>query len=156
MGRKPDERPIRLDSPVTDLQMDYSLNRLTAAVNELSRLTERRLSSAIERALADLDNAVGYTGVGIDAVHKLRLWRADYLRLAAELEAATRSFHLIEQGLSRRIEAALADWERRFDATGLVATEHRTPLADRSGWRRGRFRQRQAQPPPAAPERRRR
>ena len=152
MGRKPDERPIRLDSPVTDLQMDYSLNRLTAAVNELSRLTERRLSSAIERALADLDNAVGYTGVGIDAVHKLRLWRADYLRLAAELEAATRSFHLIEQGLSRRIEAALADWERRFDATGLVATEHRTPLADRSGWRRGRFRQRQAQPPPAAPE----
>src|SRR5258708_5967755 len=152
MGRKPDERPIRLDSPVTDLQMDYSLNRLTAAVNELSRLTERRLASAIERALADLDNAVGYTGAGIDAAHKLRLWRADYLRLAAELEAATRSFHLIEQGLSRRIEAALADWERRFDATGLVAMEHRTPLADRSGWLRGRFRQRQAQPPPAAPE----
>src|SRR5260221_12796289 len=75
MGRKPDERPIRLDSPVTDLQMDYSLNRLTAAVNELSLLTERRFSSAIEPALADLENAVGYTGVGIHALPKIRFCR---------------------------------------------------------------------------------
>src|SRR5258708_12742440 len=48
MGRKPDERPIRLDSPVTDLQMDYSLNRLTAAVNQLSPPTDRRLSPPLQ------------------------------------------------------------------------------------------------------------
>src|SRR5258708_22316331 len=76
MGRKPDERPIRLDSPVTDLQMDYSLNRLTAAVKEFSRLTERRLSSANERPRPGLDQAVGYTCGRIDALHKLRLWRS--------------------------------------------------------------------------------
>src|SRR5258708_36395053 len=70
MGRKPDERPIRLDSPVTDLQMDYSLNRLTAAVNELTRLSERRLSTADERSLSDLDNDAGYTCLWIEAVHK--------------------------------------------------------------------------------------
>src|SRR5258708_28889729 len=89
MGRKPDERPIRLDSPVTDLQMDYSLNRLTAAGNELSRLTERRLSSAVERPLPDLHNAGGYTRVGIDAAHKLRLWRGPYLPVAPETGSPT-------------------------------------------------------------------
>src|SRR5260370_39095906 len=75
MGRKPDERPIRLDSPVTDLQMDYSLNRLTAAVNEFSRLAERRFSRAIEGALADLHKAAGVTGAGSGAAHKVRLGR---------------------------------------------------------------------------------
>src|SRR5258708_19697677 len=91
MGRKPDERPIRLDSPVTDLQMDYSLNRLTAAVNELSRLTERRLSSAIERALADLDNALGYTGLAINPLHKLPSFPSPYLPLSPALAAPTPS-----------------------------------------------------------------
>src|SRR5215831_7510924 len=152
MRRSLDERRIRGDSPVTEPQMDYSLNRLTAAVNELSRLTETGLSSAIERALAELDNAVEYTSTGIEAGHKLRLWRADYLRLAAELDAATRSFHLIERELSRRIEATLADWERRFEPTALGAVEHREPIVGRSGWLRGLLRQVQAQPPPAAPD----
>jgi DNA-binding SARP family transcriptional activator len=147
MRRNLDERRMRADSPVTDLQKDYSLNRLTAAVNELSRLTERRLSRAIERALVDLDSAVEYSSTGIEAAHKLRLWRADYLRLTAELDAATRSFHLIERELSRRIEAALADWERRFEATGHGTVERRTSVAGRSGWLRRLLRQGQAQPP---------
>jgi hypothetical protein len=150
MRRNPDDWRSGA-SPVTAPQMDYSLNRLTAAVNELSRLTENKLASAVERALTEVDNAVDYTSTGIQAAHKLRLWRADYLRLTAELEAATRSFHLIEQGLSRRIEAALADWEGRFEATGLRALEQRTALASRSGWLRGRFGQGQAQQPPTAP-----
>src|SRR5260370_15841343 len=73
MGRKPDERPIRLDSPVTDLQMDYSLNRLTAAVYEFSPPTERRLSHAIQPALPDLYHSVGYTCAGIHHAPKLPL-----------------------------------------------------------------------------------
>lgn len=153
MRRNLDERRERADSPATHPQKDYSLNRLTAAADELSRLTESRLSSAIERALADLDNAVEYSSTGIEAAHKLRLWRADYLRLTAELDAATRSFHLIERELSRRIETALADWERRFEATGSTATaERRTPAVARAGWLRRLLRQHRAQPPPAASE----
>jgi DNA-binding SARP family transcriptional activator len=152
MRRNLDEPRIRGDSPVTEPQMDYSLNRLTAAVNELSRLTETRLSSAIERALADLDNAAGYTSTGIEAAHKLRLWRADYLRLTAELDAATRSFHLIERELSRRIEAALADWEQRFEVAGPEAMERRAFVVGRPGWLRGLRRQGQAQPAPGTPE----
>jgi DNA-binding SARP family transcriptional activator len=144
---------MRADSPITDLQKDYSLNRLTAAVNELSRLTEHRLSSAIERALTDLGDAVEYSSTGIEAAHRLRLWHADYLRLTAELDAATRSFHLIERELSRRIEAALADWERRFEATGSsAAAERRTSVAGRSGWLRGLLRPGPAQSPPAVPQ----
>jgi DNA-binding SARP family transcriptional activator len=157
MRRNLDERRIRGDCPASEFQMDYSLKRLTAAVNELSRLTETRLSRAIERALADLGNSVEYTSTGIEAAHKLRLWRADYLRLAAELDAATRSFHLIERELGRRIESALADWERRFEATDPATadpetTEHRSPVAGRSGWLRGLLRQGQAQMPPAMAE----
>src|SRR5258708_30953525 len=66
MGRKPDERPIRLDSPVTDLQMDYSLNRLTAAGNEFSPLTEPRFSRAIAPAPPHTPNTVGYTVAATD------------------------------------------------------------------------------------------
>jgi DNA-binding SARP family transcriptional activator len=151
MRKNLDERRIRGDSGVAEIQMDYSLNHLTAAVNELSRLTETRLSSAIERALADLDNALEYTSTGIEAAHKLRLWRADYLRLTAELDATTRSFRLIERELSRRIEAALTGWERRFEAAGPGTMERRASAVGRAGWLRGFLRQGQAQPP-AMPE----
>jgi DNA-binding SARP family transcriptional activator len=157
MRRNLDERRIRGDFPASGFQMDYSLKRLTAAVNELSRLTETRLSRAMERALADLGNSVEYTSTGIEAAHKLRLWRADYLRLAAELEAATRSFRLIERELSRRIESALADWERRFEATDPEMAdpetmERRSPVAGRSGWLRGLLRQGQVPMSPAMAE----
>jgi DNA-binding SARP family transcriptional activator len=149
MRRNLDERRKRADSLVTDIQKDYSLNRLTAAVNELSRMTERRLSSSIERAFADLENAAEHSSTGIEAAHKLRLWRADYLRLIAELDAATRTFHLIERELSRRIETALAEWERRFEATPSSGrAERRASVPGRPGWLRGLLRQGQAEPPP--------
>jgi DNA-binding SARP family transcriptional activator len=150
MRRNPDEGHIRSDCPVIEFQMDFSLDRLTAAVNELSRLTETRLSSAIERALADLVKSAENTSTGIEAAHKLRLWRADYLRLAAELDAATRSFHLIERELSLRIEAALAGWEQRFEAADPETMERRA--SGRSGWLRGLLRQGQGQSPPAMAE----
>lgn len=152
MRRNLDERPIRGDCPVSESPMDYSLARLTAAVNELNRLTEAKLSTAIERALADLDNSVEYASTGIEAAHKLRLWRADYLRLAAELDAATRSFHLIEREMSRRIEAALAGWERRFAGAGPGKMERQPSGAGRPGWLRGLLHQGQARPPSAMAE----
>jgi DNA-binding SARP family transcriptional activator len=84
-------------------------------VNELNRLTQKQVSDAVERIHVDLGHDE-YTSTGIEAVHQLRLWQADYLRLAAELDAAVHSFRLVEQELKSRIDAALADWERRFAA----------------------------------------
>lgn len=109
----------RGDKHVTDesgaeRQAAYSLNRLTATVNELSRLIERRPSSMIERMLTDLASTAEYSSAGIEAAHKLRLWRAHQRWLAAELDAATRSLHRAEQQLGQRIDTALADWEQRF------------------------------------------
>ena len=122
MERHLDDKHIRDDFPVTERQAAYSLDRLTAVVNELSRLIETRPSSVIERVLADLDNGVDYTSIGIEAVHKLRLWRANARWLVAELDAATRSIHLAEQHLGRRIDAALATWEQRFEVAGPGTT----------------------------------
>lgn len=121
MGRHLDEKRVPSDSPAIERQADYSTSRLTMADNELSRLTETQVSGAIERVLADLDDGE-YTSAGIEAAHKLRLWHADYRRLASELDAAARSFRLIERGLGRRIDAALADWERRFEVAAPGAT----------------------------------
>ena len=122
MDRHLDDKHLRGDFPVTERQTAYSLDRLTAVVNELSRLIETRPSSVIERVLADLDNGVDYTSIGIEAVHKLRLWRANARWLVAELDAATRSIHLAEQHLGRRIDAALATWEQRFEVASSGTT----------------------------------
>jgi hypothetical protein len=99
----------------------------------------------VERVLADLDNAAECTSTDIEAVHMLRMWRADYLRLAAELDAAAHSFRLIEQGLGQRVDAALADWERRFEAANQGAAARPASAIGRDGWfgrpfRRGRGR----------------
>lgn len=115
VGRHLGEGRVRGGFPAIERQLDYPLSRLTTAVNELSRLAQTHVSDAIADIFADIDNG-GYTSAGIEAAHKLRLWQADYLRLAAELDAGIRSFRLIEQGLRRQIDAALADWERRFEA----------------------------------------
>lgn len=93
----------------------YPLSRLTMAVDELNLLTYTEMSDAIERIIVDLGNDE-HTDAGIEAVHRLRLWQADYLRLAAELDAAARSFRHMERGLRHQIDVALTDWERRFDA----------------------------------------
>ena len=124
-------------------------------VNELSRLTQPQVADAVARLLADLDNGE-YTDSGIEAVHRLRLWQSDYLRLAAELDTATRSFWLVEQRLRQQIDVALADWERRFESgrfAGGVPLSHTvgfaSPAVRRRSSLRGLFRRGDAQPPPA-------
>jgi hypothetical protein len=51
----------------------------------------------------------------MEAVHKLRLWRANAHWLDTELDSAAGSFHLAERQLARRIDAALGRWEQRFE-----------------------------------------
>jgi DNA-binding SARP family transcriptional activator len=86
MDSRGGQNRIRDGSPVAERQTAYSLNRLIAAVNELSRMVETQPSSMIERVLAGLDNAAEHASAGIEAVHELRLWRANHRWLAAELE----------------------------------------------------------------------
>lgn len=145
MDRNPDEKHIRDDSSVTEHRTEYALNRLTAVVNELSRLIEIRPASVIEQVLADLDNAAEYTTAGVEAVHKLRLWRADYQWLTAELDAATCSFNLAERQLGRRIDAALADWEQRFGMARPGTVGRSTWSME--GWLRGLLRRGHAPTP---------
>ena len=148
MDRHLDEKHIRGDFPVTERQTVYSLDRLTAVVNELNRLIETRPSSVIERVLADLDNAVDYTSIGIEAVHKLRLWRANARWLVAELDAATRSIHLAEQQLGHRIDAALATWEQRFDVASPGTPGRLADVTGRQGRLRAFLRRGAGQAPP--------
>ena len=140
MERHPDERLIRDDCPVTERQVAYSLDRLSVAVKELSRLIETRPSNAIERVLASLDNAVDYTSIGIEDVHQLRLWRANAHWLVTELDAATRSFHQAEQQLGRRIGAALASWEQRFEVSSPGPAGRSTATIGRQSRLRGLLR----------------
>jgi DNA-binding SARP family transcriptional activator len=139
----------RDDCLVAERQTAYSLNRLTAVVNELSRLIDSRPSGMIERMLADPDDAAEYASAVIEAVHKLRLWRAQHQWLAAEVDAATGSFHLAEQQLGQRIDAALADWEQRFEAASLGATGRSESAPVRQGRLRGLLRRGNAQARPA-------
>jgi DNA-binding SARP family transcriptional activator len=150
MGRNPDKKQIRDEFPVAERQTAYALDRLTGAVSELSRLIDVRPSRVIERVLADLDNAVDYTSTDIEAVRKLRLWRANAQWLVTELDAATHSFHLAEQQLGRRIDAALASWEQRFEVVSLGVTGGPADAAGRPGRLRGLLRRGPAQAPLAS------
>ena len=93
MPRQRDEGRSHDNFTATQRQADYSLNRLTTVVNGISRLTGKRSFGTIERMLTDLDHATEHRA-GRETAYKLRQWRADYLRLTAELDAACGYFHL--------------------------------------------------------------
>jgi SARP family transcriptional regulator, regulator of embCAB operon len=92
-------------------------DRLDEAVTELRRLTQGELFQALER-LADVEDIGGVSSVSVESVRRLRVWGAEHLRLAAELEAAARCCRLIEQELSRQIDATLAGAHHETDAPG--------------------------------------
>lgn len=129
--------------PVTERQADYSLKRLMAAVNGISRLTGKQPFSAVERMLTELDNATDYRAGG-EILHKLRQWRADYLRLTAELDAASGYFHLIERGLIRRVDAKIDDWDQRFESASQDMTVRPAVGTGRRGWLRSLIPRQQA------------
>lgn len=84
---------------------------LTEAVAELRRLTQNPAFQSAEHALADLDNSLSGSGVGIEAVRTLRRWGAEYLRVADELEAAARCCRLAEREMDQRIDELLVGWD---------------------------------------------
>jgi DNA-binding SARP family transcriptional activator len=107
---------------------------LAAAVAQLSWLTEDRLLDAIHRVLRDLDNTAEYTSTDAAAGTELRTGRADYHRLAAELESAARSLRVIERALGGRIDAA--DRGRRIETADPGTRVRHLSERGRRGWRR--------------------
>lgn len=98
-------------------QVGAARGRLNEAVTELRRLTQEQLFQALER-LADVDDIPGASSISVESVRRLRLWSAEHLRLAAELEAAARCCRLIEQELNRQIDALLAGTRRKVVSPG--------------------------------------
>ena len=98
-------------------QASTARDRLDGAVTELRRLTQGQLFHALER-LADVGDIRGASGVSVESVRRLRVWSAEYLRRAAELEAAADCCRIIEQELNRQIDATLASSHHEADAPG--------------------------------------
>jgi len=92
-------------------------DRLAEAVTELRRLTQGQLFQAQER-LADVEDIRSASGVSLEGVRRLQVWGADYLRLAAEFEAAARCCRLIEEELNRTIDTNLAGSHLEANAPG--------------------------------------
>jgi DNA-binding SARP family transcriptional activator len=113
---------------------------LAGAVTELRRLTQKPAFQDAERMLSDLDNSPGGSGVGIEAVHALQRWGAEYLRVADELEAAARCCRLVEQEIGQRIEAFLAGWARQLETARMHEQDGPAGPRRRSG-RDGWFRE---------------
>jgi DNA-binding SARP family transcriptional activator len=136
---------------------------LAEAVTELRRLTQNPSFHSVERILADLDHPANGSRVGIEAVHALRRWGAEHLRVADELEAAARCCRLVEREIDQRIDAFLVGWDTEPEQAhppepGSAGPRRRTGPA---GWlrklfRRGRHGQQRAagRPVPAAHARR--
>ena len=102
---------------VNDHRASDARDRLDEAVTELRRLTQGQLFQALER-LADVEDVRSASSVSVESVRRLRLWGAEHLRLAADLEAAARCCRLIEQELNRQIDATLASSHHEADAHG--------------------------------------
>ena len=98
-------------------QASAARDRLDEAVTELRRLTQGQLFQDLER-LADVEDIRSASGVTVESVRRHRVWSAEHMRLAAELEAAARCCRLIEQELNRQIDATLAGSHHEVDALG--------------------------------------
>jgi SARP family transcriptional regulator, regulator of embCAB operon len=105
--------------------------RLDEAVAELRRLTQGQLFQALER-LADVEDVSSASSVNVESVRRLRVWGAEHLRLAAELETAARCCRLIEQELNRQIDATLTGSDHEADAL----RDHRADVPPLKGHRK--------------------
>jgi SARP family transcriptional regulator, regulator of embCAB operon len=141
------QRGSRAPSRTNGRRASEAQDRLDEAVTELRRLTQGQLPQALER-LANGEDIRGVSSVSVESVRRLRAWSAEYLRLAAELEAAARCCRFIEQELNRQIDETLAGshleagaiGDRRGDAPPMKShpKSHRKSrrATGRSGWLR--------------------
>jgi DNA-binding SARP family transcriptional activator len=137
------QRGSRASSRTNGRQASEAQDRLDEAVTELRRLTQDQLLQALKR-LANGAGIRGVSSVSVESVGRLRAWGAEYLRLAAELDAAARCCRLIEQELNRQIDETLAGrhlgagaiGDRRADAPSIKSHRKSHRATGRSGWLR--------------------
>jgi len=140
-NRRGDPRPThRLGTD--DGRPDTARSRLTGAVSELRRLTQDQLIQTVERLLTDFGQAATGSSIGVEDARRLKLRRAEYLHVAAELEAAAYCCRVIERELGPWIDALLADSEGQLATTGQYHAGVPTVDIHRSlnGWLREIFR----------------
>jgi len=128
---------------IDDSQMASARTGAAGAVAELRRLAQNPSIQAVQRVLADLENAPIGSGAGLEAVRALRRWGAEYLRVADELEAAARCCRLAERELGQRIDALLVSWEEQPAAAPSHQPDAEAasrPRRGRPGWFRKLFR----------------
>jgi len=104
--RQRDGPPAWSEAQADGRQAGAARDRLNEAVAELRRLTDDQLFQALER-VADINDIRASAGVSVASVRRLRVWGAEHLRLAVELEAAARYCRLIEQELKQQLDALL-------------------------------------------------
>src|SRR5262247_1212643 len=97
------QRGSRASSRTNGRRASEAQDRLDEAVKELRHLAQGQLLQALER-LASGAGIRGVSSVSVESAGRLRAWSGEYLRLAAELEAAARCCRLIEQELNRHID----------------------------------------------------
>ena len=112
-------------------------DRLAEAVTELRRLTQGQLVQAQER-LADVEDVRSASSVSVESVRRIRVWGAEYLRLAAEFEAAARCCRLIEEELNRTIDANLAGSHLEANAPGDHGADAPSRKSHRKSHRKSR------------------
>jgi DNA-binding SARP family transcriptional activator len=106
MARHRGDLGARSGRGISERQAGAARDRLSEAVAELQGLTGDQLLQALER-LAYADATGSDSSDSVESVRRLRLWSAEHLRLAAELEAAARCCRVIEQELRQEIDAVL-------------------------------------------------
>jgi len=107
LSRSRDDSGQWPDASVGDRRSSGVQERLKSAATELRRLTTDQLLQDLKR-LADPDEIVNASGNGAGSVHGLKHWSAEYLRIAAELEAAADCCRLVERELRQLIAALIA------------------------------------------------
>jgi DNA-binding SARP family transcriptional activator len=83
--------------------------RARTVLSELRQLTRDPLFGEVERALVALGQSAEGPASGLDAVHQLRQWSADYQHAALDLEVAARCCRLVEREINQRVDAILSE-----------------------------------------------
>jgi DNA-binding SARP family transcriptional activator len=144
MASHRDDAPASYGVGSNDGQSNVARPRLTDAVTELRRLTQDQQFQVVKGLLADLDAPPRDLIVSLQAARRLRLWSAEYLRVAAELEAAARCCDFIEAELGRETAVPIAGSEGLIETPGQHNTGGSMAKIGRvgsvDGWLRATFR----------------
>ncbi len=162
MGSHRDRQPASCGLGAGDGRADNPRTRFADAVTELRRLTRDQFFRTVECLLAERDRIPGGSGVTAEVARKLQVRSAEYLRVAAELEAAASCCRVIERELRLRIDPLLTGSAGQLATTGQHTTDGFMVGIRRSGldgWMRKIFHPRRAVraqvidgPPHASPE----